>query len=123
MDFTQVMKSDDFHTAPDIVIIGFQETLVLNAINCLKGHDKARVDALRSHAIDALEDLDPDASYKFVSQTAMVGLLMMCFCKMEVVDKISDVCSTKVKTGFGGNMGNKGAVLMRFNIEDTSVCL
>lgn len=33
MDFTQVMKSDEFHASPDIIVIGFQETLKLNALN------------------------------------------------------------------------------------------
>jgi hypothetical protein len=29
--------------------------------------------------------------------------------------------ATKVKTGFGGNMGNKGGVLIRFKIDDTKI--
>lgn len=33
MDFTQVFKSEVFYSAPDIVVIGFQETMVLNAYN------------------------------------------------------------------------------------------
>lgn len=121
MDFTQVLKSDEFYSAPDIVVIGFQETIVLNAYNCLKGHDKSRIEALKSYAMDALDDIDPNYSYTFFAESAMVGLLSMCFCKTEVLDKISDVHSVKVKTGFGGNIGNKGAVVTRFNLEDTSV--
>lgn len=109
MDFTQVFKSEEFHASPDVVIIGFQETVVLNALNCLKGHDKARVDTLRDYAVDALADLDPRVSYTFVTQCAMVGILTMMFCKEPILSKISDVHTTKVKTGFGGNMGNKGA--------------
>ena len=33
MDFTQILKSPEFNQAPDIAIIGFQETVKLNAIN------------------------------------------------------------------------------------------
>lgn len=51
----------------------------------------------------------------------MVGLFIMVFCKENILDKISDVYTTKVKSGFGGNVGNKGAVAVRFNLEDTSM--
>jgi hypothetical protein len=123
MDFVQVFKSDQFEKSPDIVIIGFQETMVLNAFNCLKGHDKNRVDSLKSYAVDALNDLDPDESYTFVTHSAMVGLLVLCFCKSPIINKITDVMVTKVKTGFGGNMGNKGGVLIRFDLDDTKICV
>lgn len=79
MDFVQIFKSEGFENPPDIVIIGFQETMVLNAYNCLKGHDKARVDALKAYAEEALSDLDSDSSYTFVTHSAMVGLLVLCF--------------------------------------------
>lgn len=79
MDFTQVLKSEEFYAAPDIVVIGFQETIVLNAYNCLKGHDKSRIEALKSYAMDALDDIDPNYSYTFFAECAMVGLLSMCF--------------------------------------------
>ena len=29
--------------------------------------------------------------------------------------------TSKVKTGFGGNSGNKGAVTLRFNFDDSSL--
>ena len=51
----------------------------------------------------------------------MVGLLILCFCKTDIVDRITDVQTTKVRTGLGGNAGNKGATLARFNIDDTTV--
>lgn len=77
MDFSQVLKSEEFHAAPDIFIIGFQETIQLSAYNVIKGHDKGRVDALRMHCEDALTDLDPEASYAMFSSSAMVGILML----------------------------------------------
>jgi len=91
MDFVNVFKSDEYTQTPDIVVIGFQETITLNAINCLKGHNKARVEALKSHAMDALDDLESDSPYKFIGQSAMVGLLVMVFSKEELVHRIGDV--------------------------------
>lgn len=121
MDMTQLFKSPEFSQAPDIVLIGFEETVKLNAINILKGHDKSRIEALKSFAIDGLNDLESGTSYNFFGHSAMVGLLVMGFWKSHIVGNISDIQATKVKTGLGGNLGNKGAVLLRFNIDDTSV--
>mmetsp|Transcript_31345 Transcript_31345/g.30866 ORF Transcript_31345/g.30866 Transcript_31345/m.30866 type:complete len:125 (-) Transcript_31345:117-491(-) len=123
MDFVNVFKSDEFQSSPDIAVIGFQETLTLNALNCLKGHDKGRVEALKSHAEDALDDLDPEARYQFVAQSPMVGLLLMVFVKENLKGRIKDISTSKVKSGFGGNVGNKGAVMVRFNLDKTSICL
>lgn len=121
MDFTTAIKSDKFKVAPDVILIGFQETLKLNAMNILKGHDKSRCETLKSFAIEALDDIDHNFSYTAFAQSAMVGLLVIAFCKIDIVDRITDVQTTKVKTGLGGNAGNKGAVIARFNIDDTSV--
>lgn len=79
MDFTSVLKSEKFTEAADIYIIGFQETLKLNAINILKGHDKGRVAALKDFAQEALDNLDHKTSYTYFAQSAMVGLLVLCF--------------------------------------------
>ena len=121
MDMTQLFKSPEFSQSPDIIIIGFQETVKLNAINILKGHDKSRVEALKSFAIDGLNDLESGVSYNFFGHAAMVGLLIMGFWKSNIIHKINDIQTTKVKAGLGGNLGNKGAVLISFNIDDTSI--
>jgi len=46
---------------------------------------------------------------------------MYWFCKEEVAPYISDLQQCQVKTGFGGNVGNKGGVFIRFNLHDTSM--
>lgn len=84
------IKSSKFAVAPDIFIFGFQETLKLNAINILKGHDKGRVEALKSFALEALDDLDHTCSYTVFAQSAMVGLLILSFCKSTIVDRITN---------------------------------
>ena len=40
-----------------------------------------------------------------------------------MLSRIKDLKTTKIKTGLGGSAGNKGAVIVRFNIDDTSVLL
>jgi hypothetical protein len=53
----------------------------------------------------------------------MVGVLIVTFVKNSVKSHISNVYSSKVKTGMGGSAGNKGATVMRFEIDDTSVAI
>ena len=47
--------------------------------------------------------------------------MMVVFVKDSVESRISDVQCEKVKTGNMG-LGNKGGVLIRMNIDDTSIC-
>ena len=123
MDLSQLLKSPEFSQSPDIVIIGFQETIKLNAINILKGHDKSRVEALKSFVLDGLNDFESGVTYNSFGHSAMVGLLILGFSKSSIVERINDIQSTKVKAGLGGNLGNKGSVLLRFNLDDTSIII
>lgn len=51
----------------------------------------------------------------------MVGCLIMLFAKDESKHRISNLRAAKVKTGFAGQSGNKGAVAIRFNYNDSSI--
>jgi len=47
--------------------------------------------------------------------------LILGYCKSSIKWKISKIATTKIKQGFGGKTGNKGAVVVRFNLDDTSI--
>jgi len=53
----------------------------------------------------------------------MVGCFISLFVKQKLLARVSDLKATKIKTGLGGSSGNKGAVIVRFNLDDTSVML
>lgn len=53
----------------------------------------------------------------------MVGCFLTVFVSSEFSQRISQIESSKVKQGFSGSAGNKGAVLIRFNIDDSSFCV
>jgi len=59
--------------------------------------------------------------YIFVTAKGMVGCFIGLFVKCKVLSRIRYIKSTKIKTGFGGNAGNKGAVAIRFFVDDTSM--
>ena len=51
----------------------------------------------------------------------MVGCFIGLFVKAKLLGRIRELKTTKIKTGFGGNTGNKGAVALRFMLDDTSM--
>lgn len=51
----------------------------------------------------------------------MWGHLILGYCKSSIKWKISKIATSKIKQGFGGKTGNKGAVVIRFNLDNTSV--
>ena len=44
----------------------------------------------------------------------------MLFTKDIHKHRVSNLRACKVKTGFGGQSGNKGSVALRFNLDDSS---
>ncbi|KAL9004471.1 MAG: hypothetical protein Q9188_002701 [Gyalolechia gomerana] len=52
----------------------------------------------------------------------MVGLFSCVFVKATQRSRISNVHATEIKRGMGGLHGNKGALILRFNFDDTSIC-
>ncbi|GMH95993.1 hypothetical protein TrST_g6078 [Triparma strigata] len=117
---------------PDVFAIGLQEIIDLSASNVvLDGMtvgeasavgEKQRKDWVEKIA-SALEVCACAHShhYKYVMSGNLVGIMMVVFVKDSVESRISDVQCEKVKTGNMG-LGNKGGVLIRMNIDDTSIC-
>lgn len=91
----------------------------LNAGTLLVDHDalepwKERIQAtLRASGVQ----------YGLIAQTHMVGLAMVVYAKRTLAPAISDVRTTTVGVGIMGVGGNKGAVIARFNVHDTSICI
>lgn len=51
----------------------------------------------------------------------MVGLLTLVFAKDSLKDRIQKHNTDIVKIGMSGTLGNKGAVINRFNLDDSSI--
>ena len=51
----------------------------------------------------------------------MVGCYLGIFVKAKLVSRIGEVLVSKIKTGVWGSTGNKGAVVGRMKIDDTSI--
>jgi len=105
---------------PDIYIFGFQELVDLNAKNVIKGTNADDV-ALWNRIIEtSLKKTGKE--YTKIQSKNMVGCMITMFVKSKLKSHVHNIEVDRIKTGFGGNVGNKGAVCIRFDIYDTSIC-
>lgn len=76
-------------------------------------------------AIDKKEEAaaSPQSKYINLCAKSMVGCCIVVFVKRKLLSRISEIALTKIKTGVWGSTGNKGAVIARMNIDDTSIML
>jgi len=70
-----------------------------------------------------IEDLDAKfgEDYNVFAAVNMMGLLLVSISKNKILSQISNVNKTDVPLGFGGTIGNKGAVLISFSLNETSI--
>lgn len=123
--------------APDILIFGFQELVDLEdkaatAKRFLKVKKKEKSEQERmSHQyrdwrdflVRTLDDCMPsDDMYHLLHTAPMVGLFTCIFVKSSLRERIKHVNGAEVKRGMGGLHGNKGAVVVRFRIDDSTLC-
>ncbi|RFU72332.1 hypothetical protein TARUN_9926, partial [Trichoderma arundinaceum] len=132
--FQELLQSSG---SPDILIFGFQELVDLEdkkatAKRLLKSKKKEGTDQERmSHQyrdwrdflLKTLDDYMPaDDLYHLLHTAPMVGLFTCIFVKSSLRDRITHLSAAEVKRGMGGLHGNKGAVTVRFQVDDTSLC-
>ncbi|KAB5575730.1 Endonuclease/exonuclease/phosphatase [Coniochaeta sp. 2T2.1] len=122
--------------SPDIIVFGFQELVDLEdkaatAKRFLKpkkkeGSDQERMSHQyrdwRDFLVRSLDDYLSGDLYHLLHTAPLVGLFTCIFVKADLRDRISNLGSAEVKRGMGGLHGNKGAIVVRFMIDDTSMC-
>lgn len=127
------------NSSPDILIFGFQELVDLEdkkatAKRLFKSsskkkdsNDQERMSHQyrdwRDYLIRSLDDYMPaNDLYHLLRTASMVGLFTCIFVKSSIRDRVSNLQSGEVKRGMGGFHGNKGAIVVRFTVDDTSLC-
>lgn len=103
---------------PELVVVGLQEMLKLNTKNVLAGSNQPLVDAWQSIILATL-NAKRRAHYVPVQSQDMVGCLICLFAQDHMLSHLKSLTRDTVKVGFGNMAGNKGAVLVRLQIEDT----
>lgn len=57
-----------------------------------------------------------------IIQKQIVGIAVFVFIKKSIANRLNNLDFDIIKLGVGGNFGNKGAVLIRLNIDNSSLC-
>uniref|UniRef100_L7JN53 Skeletal muscle and kidney-enriched inositol phosphatase n=1 Tax=Pyricularia oryzae (strain P131) TaxID=1143193 RepID=L7JN53_PYRO1 len=131
--FQSLLQSGESH---DILIFGFQELVDLEdkkatakrflKVKKKEGSDQERMSHQyrdwRDFLVRALDDYMPGELYHLLQTSHMVGLFTCIFVKADIRARISNLSTAEVKRGMGGLHGNKGAVVVRFMVDDTSLC-
>jgi hypothetical protein len=123
--------------SPDILVFGFQELVDLEnkkvtAKSFFKSKKKDPAEqehmshqyrAWRDYLTRCVEDFMPaDNSYVLLHTASMVGLFTCIFVKGALRSRIKHVHTSEVKRGMGGLHGNKGALVLRMVLDDSSLC-
>jgi hypothetical protein len=123
---------------PDILVFGFQELVDLedkkmtaksffksrkktesNSAEHMSHQYRAWRDAL-TKAVD--ENFGMATPYTLLHTGNMVGLFTCIFVKSSERLNVRNISAAEIKTGMGGYHGNKGALIVRFMLDDTSLC-
>jgi len=68
------------------------------------------------------DSMPPDQTYVLIHTASMVGLFTCVFVKTSLRARISGISAAEVKRGMGGLHGNKGALIVRLILDDSSLC-
>ncbi|KAF2764110.1 DNase I-like protein [Teratosphaeria nubilosa] len=122
---------------PDILVFGFQELVDLEdkkttAKAFFKSKKKGPEEqehvghqyrGWRDHLTRCIDEYMPtDQSYTLLHTASLVGLFTCVFVKSSERNKIKHVHTAAIKRGMGGLHGNKGALIMRMVLDDSSLC-
>lgn len=114
--------------APDLIAVGFQEIVDLNAVNvAVDNKTQQRSQFWVERITETLNNPrrtgnDPNRSYVLLTQKSMVGLLVCVFVKGVHQARCRYIHSSSVGVGVMGMMGNKGGVSIRLQFYDSTFC-
>ncbi|KAH8656532.1 putative PI phosphatase group protein-like protein [Tricladium varicosporioides] len=133
--FRDLLQSSDL---PDILVFGFQELVDLEdktrtAKSFFKSkkkdphseqeHMSHQYRDWRDYLTRSLDEYMPrNELYHLLHTSTLVGLFTCIFIRAPLRDRIRSVSAAEVKRGMGGLHGNKGAIVVRFALDDSSFC-
>ena len=57
-----------------------------------------------------------------MKQLGLVGLHLLIFAKEHLKGRISNIHKDIIKAGVGGNFGNKGSIMVKMDIDNSTIC-
>jgi len=92
----------------------------LNAASLLTGNNTHTVKYWTDLILATLNK--GDSKYVVIEKEELIGMYIVLITKKSLAYKLTHIATSKLKLGFQGKLGNKGATLIRFFLEDTSFC-
>ncbi|KAJ1676835.1 Inositol-1,4,5-trisphosphate 5-phosphatase 1, partial [Spiromyces aspiralis] len=111
---------------PDIVAIAFQEIVDLNVGQVLAASNANRLVWERTvmELLNIqLRQRGHGSEYVLIRSDQLVGVSLMIVTHNTVLPRMRNISSIKHKTGLWGMAGNKGAVAVSFDLDDSSFCI
>lgn len=110
--------------SPEVIAVGFQEIVELSPQQIMSTDPARRhtwEEAVRRtlNSYTSTQNTDP---YVLLRSGQLVGAALMVFVKASILSEIKNVEGSIKKTGLSGIAGNKGAVAVRFEYGNTSLC-
>jgi len=118
---TDTWQRNRQQAAPDLIAVGFQEIVDLNAVNVAVDNKTQQrsifwIERLRETLASTGEQ------YQLLTQKSMVGLLICVFVKTVHHNRVRYVSSTSVGVGVLGMGGNKGGGLHSSTVLRSTIC-
>lgn len=120
-DLSQLLIGD---APPDILVVSLQEIVKLNPLIVIQPSiNIGPLERLKIAISSTLVRTGQD--YFCLFEEGLVGCALFTFINKGTIpiQKVTQVDTDRVKVGFKGSVGNKGGVLGRFCLYNTSVCI
>jgi len=112
------ITGDDPEDTPDVLVLGIQEAVALNAGQVFNT-DYTVLEDWEDYTQSVLNTI---GRYVLVESDQLVGVALLVYIKASLVHGLQRPMATLVKCGFSGMAGNKGAVAVRFELFEESFC-
>ncbi|KAG0083325.1 inositol polyphosphate 5-phosphatase [Podila epicladia] len=106
---------------PDLYVIGFQEIVKLTPKQIMATDENKRI--VWEQEVERTINRRGGARYIQLRSGQLVGAALMIYAKEQNAPHIRNLEISIKKTGMGGMAGNKGAVAVRMDYYETSLCL
>ena len=120
-----MIKSEVKNVLPEFYILGFQEIVDLNSTNILINSNDEKKNKIRKKLTEVLKGMKETENnpYQIIKELDLVGIYVIIFARAYSFKYIKNFDYQIVKSGFMGNLGNKGSCLLRFNINDSRIAI
>ena len=120
LDLDSWLLPKDPKKVPDLYFIGFQEVVELKASNLIMVTEERQKQILDEWDFKINFSIQKIGKYKKLVDMNLGGINFYCYVLENKMDKITNLSKKKVKTGYGGTIGNKGSCCINFDYENTN---